>query len=68
VPILQANSSLEVDRGLVLVGRFTPKSTAVLFTIMSQFIARRLRTKSGYQSEALANQAPRSVPSDPFLS
>jgi len=36
-------------------------STAVLFAIMSQLIAHRLRTETGYQGEAPGKQAPLSV-------
>jgi hypothetical protein len=45
---------LEAANGLLFFGL----STAVLFAIMSQLIADRLRTETGYQSEAAGNQAP----------
>jgi hypothetical protein len=48
---------LESVNGLLFFGL----STAVLFAIMSQLINHRLRTETGYQSEAAENQAPPSV-------
>ncbi len=51
---------LEADNGLLFFGL----STAVLFAIMSQLIAKHLQTETGYQSEAAGNQAPRSVAGD----
>ena len=53
-------SPLEATNGLLFFGL----STAVLFAIMSQLIAKRLRTETGYQSEAAGNQAPMSVARD----
>ncbi|MGO9466172.1 MAG: ion channel [Isosphaeraceae bacterium] len=44
---------LEAINGLLFFGL----STAVLFAIMSQMIAHRLRTETGYQSGAAGNQA-----------
>ena len=51
---------LEAINGLLLFGL----STAVLFAIMSQLIAKHLQTETGYQSEAAGNQAPLSVAGD----
>src|SRR5271157_1817359 len=51
---------LEAINGLLFFGL----STAVLFAIMSQLIAKHLQTETGYQSEAAGNQAPRSVAGD----
>jgi len=51
---------LEAINGLLFFGL----PTAVLFEIMSQFIAKDLQTETGYQSEAAGNQAPRSVAGD----
>jgi hypothetical protein len=51
---------LEATNGLLFVGL----STAVLFAIMSQLIAHRLRAETEYQGEAAGNQAPPSVPGD----
>jgi hypothetical protein len=48
---------LEAVNGLLFFGL----STAVLFAIMSQLITHRLRIETGYQSEAVGNQAPPSV-------
>jgi hypothetical protein len=49
---------LEATNGLLFVGL----STAVLFAIMNQLIAHRLRSETGYQSEVAGDQAPPSVP------
>ncbi|HKM52498.1 MAG TPA: ion channel [Isosphaeraceae bacterium] len=51
---------LESTNGLLFFGL----STAVLFAIMSQLIANRLRTETGYQSEAAGNREPLSVAGD----
>ncbi|MGO9467258.1 MAG: ion channel [Isosphaeraceae bacterium] len=51
---------LEAINGLLFFGL----STAVLFAIMSQLIAKHLQTETGYQSEAAGNQAPRPVAGD----
>ena len=51
---------LEAINGLLFFGL----STAVLFAIMSQLIAHRLRTETGYQSEVAGNPAPLSVAGD----
>jgi hypothetical protein len=51
---------LEAINGLLFFGL----STAVLFAIMSQLIANRLRAETGYRSETAGNQAPRSSASD----
>jgi hypothetical protein len=51
---------LEAINGLLFFG----VSTAVLFAIMSQFIAHRLRAETGYEGEAPGNQAPLSVAGD----
>jgi hypothetical protein len=51
---------LETMNGLLFFGL----STAVLFAIMSELIAHRLRSETGYQSEAAGNQAPLSVAGD----
>ncbi len=48
---------LEAVNGLLFFGL----STAVLFAIMSQMIAHRLHTETGYKGEAAGNQAPRSA-------
>ena len=53
-------SPLEATNGLLFFGL----STAVLFAIMSQLIAKRLQTEPGYQSEAAGSHAPRSVAGD----
>jgi hypothetical protein len=45
---------LEAINGLLLFGL----SAGVLFAIMSQLIARRLRAETGHQNEATGNQAP----------
>ena len=45
---------LEAINGLLLFGL----SASVLFAIMSQLIARRLRAETGHQNEATGNQAP----------
>jgi hypothetical protein len=47
-------SPLEATNGLLFFGL----STAVLFAIMSQLIAGRLRIETGYRREAAGNQAP----------
>ena len=44
---------LEALNGLLFLGL----STAVLFAIMSQLIAQRLRTETGYPTEAAGNRA-----------
>jgi hypothetical protein len=36
----------------------------VLFAIMSELIAHRLRSETGYQSEVAGNPSPLSVPGD----
>jgi hypothetical protein len=46
-------SPLEATNGLLFFGM----STAVLFAIMSQLIAKHLQTETGYKSEAAGNQA-----------
>lgn len=51
---------LEAINGLLFFGL----STAVLFAIMSQLIAHRLRTETGNQGEALGDPAPLSVAGD----
>jgi hypothetical protein len=51
---------LEATNGLLFVGL----STAVLFAIMNQLIAHRLRSETGNQSEVARNQAPPSLPGD----
>ena len=48
---------LEAIDGLLFFGL----STAVLFAILSQLIAHRLHTETGYQSEAAGKQAPLSA-------
>jgi hypothetical protein len=53
-------SPLEATNGLLFFGM----STAVLFAIMSQLIANRLRTETGYQSAAARSQLPRTVAGD----
>jgi hypothetical protein len=53
-------SPLEATNGLLFFGI----STAVLFAIMSQLIAKHLQTETGYRSEAAGNQAPQSVAGD----
>jgi hypothetical protein len=50
-------SPLEATNGLLFFGM----STAVLFAIMSQLIASRLRSETGCQSEATRKWAPPSV-------
>ncbi len=47
-------SPLEAVNGLLFFGL----STAVLFAIMSQLIAHRLRIETGYQNEEARNQVP----------
>ena len=54
---------LEATNGLLFVGL----STAVLFAIMNQLIAHRLRSETGNQSEVAGNQAPPSLPGDAGL-
>ena len=51
---------LEAINGLLFFGL----STAVLFAIMSELIAHRLRSETGYQSEVARNPSPLSVPGD----
>ena len=51
---------LEAVNGLLFFGL----STAVLFAILSQLIAKRLQTETGYQGEPAENQTPRSVAGD----
>ena len=51
---------LEAINGLLFFGL----STAVLFAIMSELIAHRLRSETGYQSEVARNPSPPSVPGD----
>ena len=51
---------LEAINGLLFFG----VSTAVLFAIMSELIAHRLRSETGYQSEVARNPSPLSVPGD----
>jgi hypothetical protein len=51
---------LEAINGLLFFGL----STAVLFAIMSELIAHRLRSEIGYQSEVARNPSPPSVPGD----
>src|SRR5208283_1440137 len=53
-------SPLEATNGLLFFGL----STAVLFATMSQLIANRLRTETGYRREAAGNQAPSPVDGD----
>ena len=53
-------SPLEATNGLLFFGM----STAVLFAIMSQLIASRLRSETGHQTEATAKWAPPSVAVD----
>ena len=52
---------LEAINGLLFFGL----STAVLFAIMSELIAHRLRTETGYQAEAAGKVAPLAVAGDP---
>jgi hypothetical protein len=54
---------LEAINGLLFFGL----STAVLFAIMSQLIAKHLQAETGYLGEAAGNQAPRSVAGDELL-
>ncbi len=51
---------LEATNGLLFFGL----STAVLFAIMSQLIASRLRSETGYQPEAAENKPPRAAAGD----
>jgi hypothetical protein len=51
---------LESINGLLFFGL----STAVLFAIMSQLIANRLRTETGYPSKVAGNREPLSVAGD----
>jgi hypothetical protein len=51
---------LEAMNGLLFFGL----SIAVLFAIMSELIAQRLRSETGYQSEVSRNPSPLSVPGD----
>jgi hypothetical protein len=51
---------LEAMNGLLFLGL----STAVLFAIMSQLIANRLHTETGYQGGAAGNREPRSASGD----
>lgn len=51
---------LEAINGLLFFGL----STAVLFAIMSQLIAQRLRAETGYQAAAVGKPAPVSVAGD----
>jgi hypothetical protein len=51
---------LEAINGLLFFGL----STAVLFAILSHLIANRLRTETGYQSEAAGSQDPLSMAGD----
>jgi Ion channel len=53
-------SPLEATNGLLFFGL----STAVLFALMSQLIAKHLQNETGYQSEAAGNRAPRWVADD----
>lgn len=53
-------SPLEATNGLLFFGM----STAVLFAIMSQLIATRLRSEAAYQTEATGKWAPPSVAGD----
>jgi Ion channel len=53
-------SPLEATNGLLFFGL----STAVLFAIMSQLIANRLRSETGYQTEVTGKWAPPSVADD----
>ena len=53
-------SPLEATNGLLFFGL----STAVLFALMSQLIAKHLQNETGYQSEAAGNRAPRWVAGD----
>ena len=55
---------LEAANGLLFFGM----STAVLFAIMSQLIANRLRSEIGYQTKATAKWAPPSVAGDSWSS
>ncbi len=57
-------SPLEATNGLLFFGM----STAVLFAIMNQLIARRLRSETGYQTEATGKWAPASVAGDAWSS
>ena len=57
-------SPLEATNGLLFFGM----STAVLFAIMSQLIASRLRSETGHQTEATAKWAPPSVAGDAWPS
>jgi Ion channel len=57
-------SPLEATNGLLFFGM----STAVLFAIMSQLIANRLRSETGYQTEATGKWAPPSVAGDAWSS
>jgi hypothetical protein len=54
---------LEAINGLLFFGL----STAVLFAIMSQLIAHRLRTETGYQGRTAGNQAPLSIAGDAWF-
>lgn len=51
---------LEATHGLLFIGL----STAVLFAIMSQLIARRLRIETGYRGEAAGDEASPSATDD----
>jgi hypothetical protein len=53
-------SPLEATNGLLFFGL----STAVLFALMSQLIAKHLQNEAAHQSEAAGHQAPRSVAGD----
>jgi hypothetical protein len=57
-------SPLEATNGLLFFGM----STAVLFAIMSQLIANRLRNETGYQNEVTQKWAPPSVAGDAWSS
>jgi hypothetical protein len=57
-------SPLEATNGLLFFGL----STAVLFAIMNQLIANRLRTETGYRTEATRMWAPPSVADDAWSS
>ena len=57
-------SPLEATNGFLFFGM----STAVLFAIMSQLIANRLRSETGYQTEATGKWAPPSVAGDAWSS
>jgi hypothetical protein len=57
-------SPLEATNGLLFFGM----STAVLFAIMSQLIANRPRSETGYQTEATGKWAPPSVAGDAWSS